>query len=193
MELSATSTLHAYFREALDRAVANQRIATTEETACYLVCLLAEFAAQPICTDALGFKMLESMAGSAAERVTVLKEVGDTSLFVSGYFPESLNPTTIDVDYYVGIGQVAYGELSRLSRSSQASTVFTELANKFRGFVEVLTEISADAVAASPKEVLRLYERYLQTGNRAAARVLRTQGVFVPVAGGRASDDEPGN
>lgn len=217
MDLTTASTLQAYFREVLERAVANQRLHTTVQTTSYLVSLLSEFAAQPICNEALGLKMLESLAASSAERVAVLKEVGDTSLFVSGYFPESLNTTTFDVDYYVGIGQVAYGELGKIiGRSgSSAGSVFDELAAKFRAFVEVLSEISADGAASSPKEMLRLYERYLQTGNRSAARLLRTQGVFVPAqsaphrapsdgglggaagpgtgAGGLGGGEEPGN
>ena len=37
-----------------------------------------------------------------------LKQIGDVSLFVSGFFSDSLRRKLVDVDYYVSIGGVAY-------------------------------------------------------------------------------------
>ena len=42
-----------------------------------------------------------------------LKQVGDTSLYVAGFFAESLTRSLVDVDYYVGLGQNAYAQLAR--------------------------------------------------------------------------------
>jgi len=45
--------------------------------------------------------------------VRTLKEVGDTSLYVAGFFAKSLTRSLVDVDYYVGLGQSAYAQLAR--------------------------------------------------------------------------------
>lgn len=59
----------------------------------------------------LGLKLLESKDKSREEKKRTLKEVGDTSLIVAGYFSESLNKKVIDESYYREIGKMAYMEL----------------------------------------------------------------------------------
>ena len=55
-------------------------------------------------------------------------------------------------------------------------TVFAELAEKFRDFVDVLAEIR-DSGKAAAIDVLRVYEVWLRTGSRRAARLLREHGL----------------
>jgi hypothetical protein len=57
-----------------------------------------------------------------------------------------------------------------------AEFVFAELAEKFRDFVDVLAEIR-DSGKAAAIDVLRLYEVWLRTGSRRAARLLREHGL----------------
>ena len=75
----------------------------------------------------------------------VRDRIGDISLFVAGFFGESLARRQVDVDYYVRMGGFAYGSLSdavrRSVRGRVYTAVFAELAAKFQDFVDVLTEI----------------------------------------------------
>src|SRR6185436_1868498 len=95
----------------------------------------------------------------------------------------------VDVDYYIDMGGAAYGRLSANTplnarpcsvrgtlQGRALSGVFAELAEKFREFVDVLTEIRASGSAAA-LDVLRLYEVWLKTGSRRAANLLREQGI----------------
>jgi len=107
---------------------------------------------------------------------TSLKHIADHSLFVSGFFSDSLNRKLVDVDYYVSIGGYAYTALSRYETDT-FSPVFAELAEKFVGFVDVLSEVSERTSCASNGDLLRLYEKWLKTGSRRSGQLLIERGV----------------
>src|SRR5438128_116392 len=170
MDLKSSVSLSEFFREAVSKAIKSQGVSTTELTEFYLVNLLSEFATGPLPEEALAIKMCEGLQSTPASRAQKLREVGDTSLFVSGFFPDSLNRSLVDVDYYIGMGEVAYGHLSRLAPSTRGSDVFTqvfsELSDKFTRFVSVIGEIAqSNDATGSPVNVLRLYEKYLKTAS----------------------------
>ena len=98
------------------------------------------------------------------------------SLFVSGFFSDSLNRKIVDLDYYVSIGGYAYTALSRVE-SDTFSPVFAELADKFVGFVDVLSEVSERTLCASNADLLRIYERWLRTGSNRSGQLLSERGV----------------
>ena len=106
----------------------------------------------------------------------VEKQIGDLSLFISGFFLDSLNRKLVDVDYYVSIGGCAYNILSR-AESDTFSPVFAELGEKFVGFVDVLTEVSERTSCSSNTDLLRLYEKWLKTGSRRSGQLLVERGV----------------
>ena len=77
----------------------------------------------------------------------------------------------------------AYDALSRYETDT-FSPVFAELADKFVGFVDVLSEVSERASCSSNADLLRLYERWLKTGSRRSGQLLVERGV-VPNASAR--------
>ena len=57
----------------------------------------------------------------------LLKQLGDSSLYISG-FGDSLKRKVIDIDYYIGIGGSAYATLASYSSEDILSRVFNEIA-----------------------------------------------------------------
>jgi hypothetical protein len=55
--------------------------------------------------------------------------------------------------------------------------VYSELADKFQCFVDVLNEVRDMAKTSSDHDVLRLYEVWLRTGSDRVAGLLRELGV----------------
>lgn len=183
-------SLQEFFKDSVATAMAKHGIAADDHTAYYLVNLLTLFARH----DALyehdepgpGLQPVTRLLAAAAEsphrelRKAMLRRIGDTSLFVAGFLGDGFARKLLDVDYYIDMGGAAYGRLSdevRGTREGRAfGTVFAELAAKFRDFVDVLAEIRDSGKAASI-DVLRLYELWLKTGSRRAARLLREHGV----------------
>jgi hypothetical protein len=110
--------------------------------------------------------------------------MGDTALFMSGFFGESLNGRTTDLSYYRTLGGHAYSRLSQEEAPFPFDrSVFSELAFRFTQFADLLSEVSETSQLAATRSVLVLYQRWLETGSRRAAALLAEQGV-VPVAPG---------
>src|SRR5436190_6846217 len=138
-------SLETFFQEAVDRALKEQGVAADPLTEHYLVHLLATYAKQPIDDSPLALKLLSAANAEPRERRERLREVGDTSLFLSGFWAESFARRLVDVDYYIGLGGCAYGELARSGpgwRRDPYGDVYGTLAENFARFVEVLTLIS---------------------------------------------------
>lgn len=111
-------------------------------------------------------------------RKDLLKRLGDRSLYISGFFGDSLSRKVVDIDYYVDMGGVAYGELSTTAQDENLSQVYGEFSIRFAGFVDVLTYISQDVRIQSNEDLLRLYDRYLATGSRLAEEQLVEKGLI---------------
>ncbi len=62
----------------------------------------------------LGIKLLEVCNLPPTQAKRTLKDVGDTALFLCGFFSESLNRKLIDEKYYHDIGRMAYERLNPL-------------------------------------------------------------------------------
>jgi len=170
-----------FFKELVDGALAHQRLEANELTAYYVVQLLASHVERPVRADEeqsapLALRLAQALESGGMRQRTSLKQIGDLSLFISGFFSDSLNRKLVDVDYYVSIGGYAYGALSRVETDT-FSPVFAELADKFVGFVDVLSEVSERTSCASNAEVLRLYEKWLKTGSRRSSQLLIERGV----------------
>lgn len=174
-----------YFKELVDDALVHQRIAAQELTAFYVVQMLAGFLQRPgdADDDALALQLARALERGGAQQRTTLRQIGDRSLFVSGFFSDSLRRKTVDVDYYVSIGGLAYSALSRYETDT-LSPVFAELGEKFVRFVDVLSEVSERSFCASSSDLLRLYDRWLTTGSARSGRLLLERGV-VPNPGAK--------
>jgi hypothetical protein len=160
-----------YFKDLVNGALARQRLSAGELTSFYVVHLLASFLERPANDDGepLALKLAHALDAGGARQRASLKQIGDVSLFVSGFFSDSLRRKLVDVDYYATIGGFAYSSLSRYE-SDTFSPVFAELAEKFNGFVDVLS-------CASNADLLRLYEKWLKTGSRRSGQLLVERGV----------------
>jgi hypothetical protein len=167
-----------YFKELVEGAIAHQRIAAGELTSFYVVNLLTGFLQRPAEEDEtpLAFRLAEALDAASLRQRATLRQIGDLSLFTSGFFADSLKRKLVDVDYYVSIGGTAYTALSRFETDT-FSPVFAELADNFVRFVDVLSEVSERASLSSNGDLLRLYERWLKTGSRRSGQLLAERGV----------------
>jgi hypothetical protein len=172
-----------YFKELVEGAIAHQRIAAGELTSFYVVNLLTGFLQRPAEEDEtpLAFRLAEALDAAGMRQRSSLKQIGDISLFVSGFFADSLSRKLVDVDYYVSIGGTAYTALSRYETDT-FSPVFAELAENFVRFVDVLSEVSERASCGSNADLLRLYERWLKTGSPRSGQLLAERGVVPNLA-----------
>ena len=181
MELKSAASVSEFFQEVVSQAIRNQHVDTTTVTECYLVNLLATYATATIDHEPLGLKLAQAATAAPDERARQLKDVGDTSLYLTGFFGEALERKVVGIDYYIQVGGTAYGELARYFRlyreAREFGDIYEELGTKFTQFVDVLAEISEQTSVSSPASVVQLYERWLRTGSDWMERRLRQHGV----------------
>ena len=169
-----------FFRDLVESALQHQHLAAGELTSFYLVNLLTGFVRidrSPSADDEpLGVRLARALQAAGAQQRDGLRQVGDQSLFISGFFADSLNRRLVDVDYYIQLGECAYGSLAR--RGDDAfGEVFDELAGKFTAFVDVLGEISERTALSSNADLLRLYEKWMRTKSRRSGSLLAARGI----------------
>ena len=172
-----------YFKDLVESALTRQHLRTGELTEFYLVDLLCRFMRPdrriPFSDDLsepLALRLRRALESGGMEQRARLRNLGDFSLFTSGFFSDSLNRRAVDVDYYVSMGEYAYGSLGRRDTDAFGG-VFAELARKFVAYMDVLADVSERTGSARSADVLRLYERWLRTGSTRDGQRLVDHGV----------------
>ncbi len=187
--MESNETLASFFFEKLGAALREHRVETAAETEHYLVRLLSDYATHPVDEQPLALKLMAAEGAPPVERRRQLREIGDTSLFVSGFWSDSFARRIVDVDYYIGLGGSAYGRLARVGDGwsrDPCTGVFAELAEKFRSFVHVLGTLSSWVRPPStPQDMVKLYDKYRNTGSSWARSRLAAMGVFIPAPTGK--------
>jgi hypothetical protein len=184
-------TPEEYFRDLVDSALLRQHLSATELTEYYLVNLLCRFvkpssriAYRDDSSEPLALRLRRALESGGHEQRERLRNLGDFSLFTSGFFGDSLLRQVVDIDYYVSMGEYAYGSLGR--RDEEAfGEVFNELARKFIGFVDVLNDVSEHTAQVSNTDLLRMYERWVRTGSRREGHRLLERGILPPAGSKR--------
>jgi hypothetical protein len=182
--LVASRDVRGFFKDSVERAMHALQLRAAEHTIYYVVNLLALYArsdrlyeSTPAGPDLrpLALMLHDALAASSpARREASLRRLGDVALFIGGFFAHSLARKLVDLDYYIAMGGTAYGALAdSLAGRTRDGAVYAELANKFPGFVDVLSEVSAGAHPSNDTDILRLYEIWLRTGSpRARSRLI---------------------
>lgn len=188
--VEASTNLFDFFNDHIGEAKARAGVRLSDDTTLYLVTLLTERArsdrpAPPETTLA----ELHGRAAHAppAEQARTYRELGDTALYLLGYFEESLDRRLVGPAYYRDMGTAAYERVDLLLKRFFADAfgpVFRELADKFQACVELLVRVRDIHAAQHPDRLMALYRTWLQTGSGQAAARLRELGVIVPQDGG---------
>jgi hypothetical protein len=194
-KLIEQKNLRHFFQESVSQALKNQHLEAQEFTVVYLVNLLTSFSRSEnlfeieptsgglVLKPLAGFYKDAIDAGSEFERELALQRMGDIALFIAGIFSQSLQNKLVDIDYYVNMGGHAYSYLAdvkqRRLNAAPLGDIFSELADKFVGFVDVLGEVGEGLQTPSDTGLLRLYEVWLRTGSKRAQNHLLKQGLQV--------------
>jgi hypothetical protein len=173
---------HEFFHGVVHSALSAHQLRLHDQTEFYLVQLLAEGSERRELDQPLSLKLAEAESAEPHARAQLLREIGDTALYVCGFFAESLARRMVSVEYYMSLGGTAYYSLAHGCRAVSAllRDVFDELADKFPALVALLSDARGELQLHSSTNVLRLYEQWLQTRSEHLARRLRAAGLILP-------------
>jgi hypothetical protein len=178
-----------YFHDLVTQALSNQKVRTKPEAEFYLVNLLNQFMHTErlyqkdgeghLQNDALALMFKDALElQRAEEQRAMFRHVGDVSLYVAGFFQDSLSRRLVDVDYYINMGENAYKHVANRVNEMLMRALYQELAEKFASFVEVLAEVSDKTGGKTEKDILRIYELWLKTKSERAAKALKEAGIL---------------
>ncbi len=182
-----SADLEGFFHEQVSDARQSLGIELTDHLEYYLVNLLCDFshrASAPLPGDEpLALLYKRALEAEMLERISLLKDLGDLSLYVSGFFEEYIERSLVDINYYMSMGGNAYkslGDLMGRQRSGRSvADVYRELADRFEHLVNVLNRVSDSSRERSngDAELVKLYERWLETGDPRLHKQLLEKGL----------------
>ena len=180
-----------HFSMMVSKAMKGQGIKASPMAEFYLSNLLTGFIdARRISGKTFSERFLKALGAEGGLKKILLKELADSSLFISGFFHESLKRKIVDVDYYMDMGIISYNMLSEFfsgngrDYNTTLSSLYREMSEKFLKFADILDEISEESSIKTARDLLRLYERWLKTKSKRTETLLRELGidpVSVPV------------
>ena len=184
--------VNEYFNDAIHDAISHHNIYPKDETVVYIVNLLTYFTySENIYEESLegrSSKPLALMYKDAAEAISSeernahLRKLGDIALFTSGFFAASFERSAVGIDYFISMGGGAYSSLadnnSRTFTNRGLREVFSDLADHFMSYVDVLTEVRESNDLTDDRDVLCLYESWLKTGSEYARKRLQGNGIL---------------
>ncbi len=178
--------LHEVLREKVQGALNEQSVEISESTEFYLVNLLDEFLHEqffksirgPHSDIPLAIMLLEASNKLPSERATSLKRLGDTSLVISGFFADSVRGGTVDLTYYISIGESAYLSLAGIMEGNGAfGEIYNEMGHNFQKFMAVLATVAPWNRPTSDAELLQIYERWVESGDDKLKELLDDKGI----------------
>lgn len=191
-----------YFGEAVRETLRARRVDATLHAREYLTSLLCSYArpgeASPAFDRPVTLLFQEALESTAPDRFARLRKLGDGVLYAVGFFRKHLEQRGADPAYVESVGSAAYSHAAAMLRApavrapraeaEAAPDVLRELAEGFRVFGSVLRDIAEGTLLAGPRDertIVKLYERWLETGSSRVASELSGLGVL-PSRGGRA-------
>lgn len=149
--LDIMSSAQAFFREALESALKRNPAELTDEAKVYLIHLLSEFSRSDKAFAGINygenvvfFDLLERAYSSPeSEKISVFRHLGDSSLYILGFFGTPGAKVMVSKEYYEMLGSEAYAQVSALSRlkAVHAAALFQELSERFSSLVKIIEMI----------------------------------------------------
>ncbi len=158
-----SGSLQEYFASLLREVAHSERVSPSPLAFDYVSDLLLRYmdAQNLFFQDGVRLPVLVDLLHQANEadvyrRISILRRLGDTSLMMSGYFPEALSRRSVDLRYYQEMGGEAY---SRLNDLSNRESVYRELSDDFCLFVDMIQRVSVEIKTqySKPEELLQMY------------------------------------
>ena len=187
-------TLHPneYFHSLVSDSADAMDVQVSEESKSYLVHLLSNFISSEklFPKDKNGNIMEETLAmrfGKASQETTKsargeqFRQLGDFSLYIAGYFAESLERKLVDISYYIDMGGASYSEVANLHSKKKEKSLFQELSEKFPSLVSILWKVNEEVIFNENEEqsILKIFELWKKTGNKKFAEQLEEKGIAV--------------
>lgn len=180
------ANLTEFFRSRIQMAIDDVGVDTSEMTEFYLVNLLNEYHETnklfhvdgdgPVMKP-LALLLKKANEVNEAQKREILKRLGDTALYVAGFFTDYIHRSLVNLDYYISMGGGAYGTLSSIVHQRHFQELYYELAIKFASLVEVLAEVAPWSKHIDNQQLVKIYSKWLESGDERLKEILEREGI----------------
>ena len=179
-----------FFRTEIQAAAQDQDLVLPQEVEFYLVDLMCKFIHLDPGQDTIGnsfgkplaIMLNEALEGSEQERIDSMRKIGDTSLYISGFFQDYFNGKAFSIDYYMTIGSGAYKAVADLekerSRAGARSELYHTMGDSFSKLVETIALVSDKFSPMGHKNLLEIYSRWTSTQSDRLRKKLQESGIL---------------
>ncbi|WP_096087832.1 hypothetical protein [Agaribacterium haliotis] len=179
------TNLKEYFYDGINRESKDLAPPLSEEALHYLAQLLIHFSQSKhlfqIENDTLSLPTLALLyeeaykAKTVGQRNAVLKQLGDSSLFIGALFFENFAKKGVNKDYFIGMGGGAYNSLGNLNYAG--NNIFNELANSFPKLLQIVANVCAVELSYKAEDIFSLLERWQQSKDSTLQKQLHSIGI----------------
>lgn len=180
MSIETFADLRGWFRERLEAALGQRGVGAGEATRAYLVDLLARVGLgqeNDALVRPLAIQLAEARSAERPDRLRLYRALGDDALYLRGFCAEHLDHRGITSEYVATLGETAYDQAGGLARG-EACGVYRELSHKFEPFADALDEVREGTALRTPRDIVRLYDKWNKTHSPKIAERLSAEGVF---------------
>ncbi|MBA2353914.1 MAG: hypothetical protein H0V80_04500 [Acidobacteria bacterium] len=185
MPVIAHASLVEFFKEQVEGAMAQQGVPAPEATACYVVHLLSDAmrsdsdgpAAALSDSRPLALRLAAALDERCPHPSRALRQVADAALLAGGFFAPRGGTAT----YYRTLGGFAYGAL--VQESAVLGPIFSDLAERFALYADVLGEVGQRAAMQAPAGLVRALAFWERNGHVVTERLLLERGMVLPRRG----------
>lgn len=190
-EFNLAESPQEYFRARVADAIRNQSLEVDTDLEFYVVNVLCDFVKprRTADTDAiealakpLALMLKDAVEAPPSKKLRILKYLGDTSLYMAGFFQDYFRRKSFSLRYYMDLGTMAYSSVSGLMRDrfgdEHFSGVYWELAEKFRTLVDVLSEVSEPLHERDSLDLVTVYDRWTRSQSERLKKVLLENGII---------------
>jgi hypothetical protein len=193
-EIRLTATPQEFFQERVNLAKSSLKVDLTGDVEFYVVNLLCSFIAFPASgkengiagepnffEKPLAFMLRDASEAAPQDKPGMYRALGDTSLYITGFFQDYFNRKTFDIDYYITLGRTGYDQAARLMPPNRPESANREtlsaLAVDFVKIMDVLSEVSEQGRRRGAVDILNVYDRWTRSQSDRLRKILAEQGI----------------
>ncbi len=181
-----------FFHDKITTASRQLKVRLEDHVEFYLVNLLTSYVTSTgpagdshespsILSTPLAFLLKRALEAPAEKQSALFRQLGDTSLYVSGFFQDFFNNKTIDINYYISMGASAYKQAGTLSkcqaRDDSLHETLDSLSENFNQVVEIFAQASDSTAMEKNEDILILYDRWNRSGSERLRQLLQEKGI----------------
>jgi hypothetical protein len=190
--LDLVTSPQEFFHDKITAASTTLRVKLDDHVEFYLVNLLTKFVtstavtgdtatADDVLATPLAFMLKRALEAPNDQKPGLYRALGDSSLYVSGFFQDYFNRKAFDINYYIDMGASAYEQASSLTRSQPRDDALHEtldaLAKNFAQIVDVVAQASDSSAMQQDSSILNLYDRWNRSGSERIRLLLQDKGI----------------